>query len=321
VNYSYRDDLLLRLAKITDSNRFWLLHFAVAWAYSNIVPIFLFNYFAFKSGSLKLKVIPRHSALSRRSFNTFLSDLDISIVVPDNLEQKLTQYAKSHSFLRRFFLFLGEVELYTQTEFEQLNILLAKHGDIYFFLRDVRKIRWMELAITPHSTLYQKYKMQRAIQLSIHRLGLKMAANSENNLNQARLQLSTQIKKVLPISLENETLTPIAGPGAYSAYFQCHIHSDTTFDNIPNQFCCDIKLAYGLLALSPQYEFGSEPINDAIRAIRLSDSKTHSNWIALAKIEHLILRAVMRSFNEPPRWATAWLPLLEKVSHEPSISC
>ena len=114
------------------------------------------------------QVIPRHSVHQRHVFNTFMSDLDFTIVGQEKHFPFLDQVCGG---LRKFFPNLGEVEFYEPLEWEEL--LGLQYSSQYVLWEKIyllRKLSWQNTKLEKAKTSYERVKQSRAIELTRTRL-------------------------------------------------------------------------------------------------------------------------------------------------------
>lgn len=116
------------------------------------------------------KVISRNSIHDKAIFNVFMSDLDFSIVATD---ESFTRIYKVSILLKKIFVNMGELELYTLSEWTELEEL--QHSSYWSFWTRVylvRKLSWqLEKQKKAHSR-YEKVKQERALKITFSRLGM-----------------------------------------------------------------------------------------------------------------------------------------------------
>ena len=87
-----------------------------------------------------LQLIPRHSTVQPGPFSVFRSDIDYSIVIPDDCPpHKMAGARDFYEGWRRYLPCLGELEVYTNSELRIQNELLASHGRLMAWIKLLRK--------------------------------------------------------------------------------------------------------------------------------------------------------------------------------------
>lgn len=122
-------------------------------------------------------VVLRNSSLQTGNFHCLLSDLDIAIVIRDELAQSATLLAEIAKItacaeaLAKWFLLVGEAELYFESEFGEKQTLETQFGELLETNRLIRKAGWIETADRRRETPFHRLRSQRSWK--------KIAANLE----------------------------------------------------------------------------------------------------------------------------------------------
>ena len=120
-----------------------------------------------------LRLIPRHSVKESGSFNAFFSDLDFSIVFEREPSPVLLgQVLKSYSKCSKIFPFIGELEIYTGTEWSSKVELATKHAATLDLIWNLRKWSWQRQILLEAPSAYHKYKAHRSIRRIREKLNL-----------------------------------------------------------------------------------------------------------------------------------------------------
>lgn len=126
------------------------------------------------------EIVFRHSLTSAWGFNGAYSDIDFTFVTDKKISEiEVHRVHEATARVKKSFPMLGEIEIFTQEEFSKLRNLDQEHGALLLFLRDVKKISWMQESISLWESqvtgaLQRKYhirKSKRAIRKSLGRLG------------------------------------------------------------------------------------------------------------------------------------------------------
>ncbi len=102
-----------------------------------ILSKFIFFGLKFKFPNIS-KIYLRHSVSTWLSYNLFLSDVDFTVVVKDN--ESFDEILNFLLRLQKSLIFLGEFEIYTQSENNQLLRLQERAGDYWKLIFHLRKI-------------------------------------------------------------------------------------------------------------------------------------------------------------------------------------
>jgi len=114
------------------------------------------------------QVIPRHSVHQRYIFNSFMSDLDFTVVAQ---EKHFSFLDHVYWGLRKVFPNLGEVEFYQPHEWEELlGLQYSPHYVLWEKIYLLRKLSWQQSKLHKAKTSYEKVKQARAIELTLNRL-------------------------------------------------------------------------------------------------------------------------------------------------------
>lgn len=98
-----------------------------------------------KDSAVHIRLRPRHSCVENQSFSLFRSDVDYSAIVPDETKTEDKQKIRSayHKTFRRI-PFLGELEVYTQSQVDLQEELKRRTGKFLNQLRLLRKLVWLQ---------------------------------------------------------------------------------------------------------------------------------------------------------------------------------
>ncbi len=290
--------ILLAAAKFSDNQRFTPAHQRVARFYAHSIPPLLSVLLG------RVKVVSRHSALTQEGFNMFLSDLDLSLIIPaqfiDSLSPKAAQKLK---FIKKMFLpFLGEIEIYDEKEFAELSECLKNLEPYYSDIRRFRKINWMEKSIESSLTPYHDYKSHRAKRRCLQNqpdtlLPVFLSQWVEQHFQKERVEIETLLDLESIGRIENQisnywgfTLSCNPGP---------------------------LKKAdmYLLLALAVE-DFDQSWINYELGIIRSALPKLATIRQSLARAESIIVKGWERAQNPTPKWSSPWISRLNRMSYE-----
>lgn len=121
----------------------------------------------------------RGSLLDLSDYNPFFSDWDIGLVISDEClrdetwDENRRRILDRIQKLRKIIPPLGELEIYSRTEKQELDEIQNEIGPFYRRLRSLRKIKWVEDKLSEASgSVYQTVKARRGLQRCYARLGL-----------------------------------------------------------------------------------------------------------------------------------------------------
>lgn len=114
------------------------------------------------------QVITRYSIHEKEHFNVFMSDLDFTLV---GEQRNFPKLLRTHTWLKRIFLNIGELEFHTADEIE---ILYRLQSDPRFSFWNriyiLRKLSWQKQKLQLPLSKYERAKQLRAIKISLRKL-------------------------------------------------------------------------------------------------------------------------------------------------------
>ncbi|MFL5813670.1 MAG: SPASM domain-containing protein [Bdellovibrionia bacterium] len=243
----------------------------------------------------------RRGAASRSKpvYNPFFSDLDIGIVVQD-----LTQadrIAASYHQIRRKLIFLGELEIYSVSEFKKLTQLSETYGELYDLMRDGRKAFWLRgearQAKRARRSFYHRYKTLRAMRQVLAKSGLARPHH----------RYQPQIKALWEaVRCEFQVLFPALSE---TVQFSCPYLSRNFRLSADTPDLNDVLL---LLACTPVSERGNPKIDSLIQRVRRSHPGIEAVFVALNEMEYIFMSAFKRGVAKSEGWHQSWLDALQR---------
>ena len=227
----------------------------------------------------------RHSAAEKGEFHLFLSDIDYSLIVPIYDQGKVARLKKIYYQCKKFFPWLGELEIYTEQERKELNQLLAVWGACYQRLRHFRKFNWMQLAIVKSKPGLSRMKYRRAMEKCLRKLQHSSAEAALADL------LETE---VLPGTEFSESF--------FFPYLGCWINATGSVAPYISYSLSPTKIVQ-YLALLPTV--GISASGGKIYELR-KNPHIRAQYEALTKIEAFIIRAVNRGAPESKKEMQDW---------------
>lgn len=176
---------------------FWPLNQIARLLYCHPLRAGLQIYFRILIRDSSLKLIARHSATEKSAFNLFRSDLDLTIICSDLLQENdieflLIKYAQ----LRNKFIMLGEIEVYNHANFKIMQKIDHEFGDWIARIRWLRKLARLRIEAHLESSRYHQHKNELAQDRAFQRLIGRDAPK-----NQRFRELSLALERVLrPLS-------------------------------------------------------------------------------------------------------------------------
>ena len=269
-------------------------------------------------GDPMLRIKPRHSALSGNNFNCFLSDLDLSIIFKkwDQDASLGIRAIDCLQKLKKLMLFIGEVEIYTQLESEELDFEIKASEKTYNFIRPLRKIQWMKQSHKLGLSKYHKFKALRSIRLIFKNVFFSEKHDNEQISNAisawAESYYLLELKVIDKMLVENATLI---SDRVYSDYLGYHFLQDSKIQ-ASNEIALEKRYVVLLLALAPEDHHGAPQLNVVVRNIINEAPKLKNDRQSLARIEALIVQSWSRTQTPVPDWATLWIERLKQISVE-----
>lgn len=308
---------LLLLAKLTNHFLFKPIHKLVANIYVKIIVPQIETHLKLSVHDQEVYLKPRHSVKSKNNFNCFLSDLDLSVVFKDSTDKlNCVNVVRRLKELKKFLPFIGEVEIYTQLEIDELSKLQLKERS-YDFLRNLRKIIWMKKSFATGATEYHRYKALRSIDL-IYKNNFSLESNSPGQLEKAiTIWANANFAKELGLIqtlLEQNEILPMTE--VYSDFLGYNFSSQPVSTARVNQLILEKKYIALLLALAPEDHHTMPQLNNSVSAIITSVPTLRTVRQNLARIEALVVLSWSKTQEPVPDWAPLWINRLEQISTE-----
>lgn len=308
--------LLLKGALTTDRDSFFWLHASARTFHSSIFFPLLYWICRLRAGrslrmAIRYRVQPDSHLGGRRArkaelSNVFLSDIDLSAWLSENFAVNSARLRDTVLAARRLFPFVGELETYAPDEWEHLTRLRQTNGVIYDFLRDLRKIVWMEIAYGQARHEYPRYKTRRSIRLCLTRLtGTEVTLESiraAGNVGAASPAVQLFVERYFGAELALVKHVELAPDSAqtFSTYLGFKMNS------------LDLPPAHALVlfAICPLVHPATGAIDALVRQAR-TQPRIRAAWAALAQMEWIYFQASNRTFAEERDWTPAWAAALE----------
>ncbi len=290
----------LYLGAILTENRFSGFHKLVRVFYRNVfMPCLRIG--------LPYRLDVRHSAqVGPDRFNAFLSDIDLNVVIDQEFEENARRVRDRVIRARKWFPFLGEIEIYERREWEAWNRLQAEAGEIYFYIRHLRKMAWMEFAHAQAKTEYHRYKALRAIRICLEKLsGREHPMSSVSGFSNAwavRTDVMEFLKRHFEAELDRATPIQVQlnSDESYRTYLGVRLESL----RLPSKYIAVV------LGICPLVQFKTESSAAALAKIR-QESKIRETWRALSQMEWIQFQASDRAYAEERGWVGPWKKALQ----------
>jgi hypothetical protein len=148
--------------------KFNLINILVRFFYVNILTPILFNFLKWRFSNIK-DIHLRHSVTEKKSFNAFLSDIDLTIVIEN--DSSSTNILKYFFQIKKILLMLDYPEVYYVDEYELLKKIQNNPSwNIIYTLWCIRKINWNYKSIASDDSLFNKTKKERSIAISCEKI-------------------------------------------------------------------------------------------------------------------------------------------------------
>lgn len=303
--------LLLVAAQKTDTGIGRAFHEMVRLIYLGPVLQFLARVLRPKGISAdKFDLIARHSSTSASDFNAFMSDLDLSVVLPDDKIEYSFEVVQRFFYWKRKLPFIGELELYSRSELEELQKIFAEPNGVYPAIRRVRKLSWMENLLPNAISEYHRFKAERSISKILSKEEIDYAVHRSDY----RVFFSEKVQAWIGASVKNvianEANYGFESLSAYtmvqSDYFSTKIWTSLSHVAQPGEVSLPPAHAWILVALTPRASFDDPIINSVITRLR-ADPAVREQWTQISRIEVLVYRAVLRAQESVTEGEQNWL--------------
>jgi hypothetical protein len=232
---------------------------------------------------------------SPNSFNLFFSDVDVGIWVVDL--KCVNSIKKKYYLLKKLFIFMGELEIYTKNEYQEIYQSDIVFLNLYLKIRTIRQINWLRSRILneKNRTNYHRLKDHRKLIILTRKLKLTSSYN-------VLFSLKNDLEKFIQYnnSINNFSIYKKLDY-AYCNYICQSFH-----------FKKDINLSLFFLACLPIKKRGQLDLDLVIQQYRSSNIKINSLFKRLNEIEYYITQAYIRGSNKSEDWYDRWLLQLKE---------
>lgn len=247
----------------------------------------------------------RHSVRSSSDYNIFFSDLDLNVILPDSELSKAAEICAFLIGLKWAFPFLGEIEVYSVAEREGIEELLGQVGDLHKFLRDVRKLTWVESDDRRLRTPYHRLKFERAVKKIFAKVKIEADVKDDFNVGSCAPLIESRL---------NALALPRDVPDLRFRVFSRYLNFGVNQGGVDAPLAANVvtlRPPFGLwiLALTP-FEAESEALRSAIESLRRNEA-VRDSWIALLRLEAITMGGVFRAFPDQFTWIPEWKSKLE----------
>lgn len=213
--------------KATHSARWTFLHEIFRKFYLRFFCPLFEPYLQRISATNGFRLIPRHSIEEVGGFNVFFSDLDFTLVFKDlpseNLRSRVLQsYFKSAQRIK----FLGELELYSEDEWELRKRLKSAFSDLFDSIWNLRKWHWQKNSLLESRSPYHLYKTQRSIQRVKTKLNIPFPSSFDDSSNDISDLVDPLLSRLLPFAIWNGpgTAQKLSGRSGYLGWQLSHVN-------------------------------------------------------------------------------------------------
>jgi hypothetical protein len=256
-----------------------------------------------------LRLVCRHSVKEDDSYNFLFSDLDLSVILNASQLSLAPEIRKILNQRRRLFIFIGEVEIYSSDELVAVEDLRSPIQAQASFLRNMRKIGWIEDGLENHSAAYHRKKALRALNKIFFQSKASFSGKSFNNIqdyNKPLFQFLSQFSEVRSEPLSFKIFVNYLG----------FVVSQGNFDLGPKERGLHLPGNLGLLLLAiVPFRSTDLRLQAAIERLRQS-SQIFPLWKSLVEIEVFTLNAVYRGDPDQFSWMPPWIDELKKMRQQ-----
>lgn len=233
---------------------------------------------------LSLKV--RNSIMTAKDYSPLLSDLDLA-AVGEFSETHAKRLRSFHERLKKVLLFLGEIEIYSASEWERKHLLLQKLEPHYTSLRYLRKIPWM-VRLIENSPFLPALRARRGLARSLEKLGVNSLSELES------------VTEAIGCQMAREWKIEFAESDQEFEFYHPWLEATLTNSH---------KSAYLLAAIFPPrtYRGADQHRIDILRR----DEFVKNFLLAFSQHELITMTAGARGFDEIPSWYLSNAPDLK----------
>lgn len=303
IRVKWLQDILYHASRLTWGPRWRRFHEAVRALYLGPVTGLL-SFVLRPTGQPRrfLSLVPRHSTTSSGSFHAFQSDLDLSAVFAYESEAPRREIVRRHRNWQRRLPFLGELEVYTAQEYEELKALLSASS--YPFLRRIRKLAWMEKARAASPSRYHWLKANRSIEAILRAEGIPLSRPEVY-----RKEFSRRVQRWVESLLKGTSPEDLVGdcsvPEPLVSYY---LDSELAWNQPAGirRLCLPRAHSLVLLSLTPSLDFASQELAAQVKGLR-QFPPIREAWGANSRIECLVFPAVLRAQEAVTEADREWL--------------
>ena len=195
------------LSRLLSARVFAPIHEAIRISHTLITGPLLTLVFRLSRSGVE-RVLLRHSQTGLGRFHILLSDVDVTIVTADSTpETEIASTATLFARLRSVFLFLGEVEIYTASEFALKLQIETAWPQLFELSRLTKKFSWIP---ANESLPYHSLKAQRS---RIRNESAFQKLKSDDEINEFLFPLSSDLNAHLISESRAKELTRFFGFG------------------------------------------------------------------------------------------------------------
>lgn len=221
----------------------------------------------------------RNSILTPEYFHFLYSDIDLAVVLKNCEFSELTKVRKILVKFKKFYPWMGEVEIYSEDEWHILNQLKKEIKDIYHPARSIRKYFWMGAP----DDAYQGPKRLRALQVILKKL--EISANAPFS--------TLVIEKLVNITRQHVKEETVTGENSfYHTYFTCPLLAPLDYTNAGHKLSAFDLVAVG--SLFPTDDAGYFANKSCIDQLHENQPNVKAIWMKLKQVDQLELKGSQR---------------------------
>ncbi len=251
-------------------------------------------------------MICRHSSTDAGAYNFLFSDIDLSAVLAASQLGLANNLRESINRARRVFIFLGELEIYSTDEYAQVEKKTLEIGEDFLFIRNLRKIGWIEDDLETYKTGYHQKKAKRALGKIFSKYSKSEALIEHNNVKGLTGAVSDFLSKIEPNPGQTGSFKVFVNYLGFSV-----AHGDESLSPGERGLYLPRGLGLVLLATVP-FESNEQEISERIKQLRM-ENKVQFYWKNFLEIEIATLSAVYRANPDKFPWMPSWLKELRSM--------
>lgn len=201
---------------------------------------------------------------------------------------------------------MGEFEIYTLTEFEDVRKNMDILGEDFLFLRNLRKIGWIEDDLQNFKTPYHKKKATRSLEKIFMKYHVPFRQAHHNHVTQMSSAVEEFLLKFDLVKINEKYQKKFVNYLGFTV-----AKKSEQLELAERGLKLNANQCLILLSLIP-FQSEDADLDFKIRALR-ENSKIFDFWSNLLEIEILTLTAVYRGNTEKFPWMPCWIDKLKEM--------